>query len=90
MNRFKKFGGATPCEVFGYVKPPGARTYDDWRKDEAAVGVFAEWFRILRETLNCSAVADMAQSPGRTGRPSLPAHDLGRRHGPAAHRATRS
>ena len=36
MNRFVKFGGATPCEIFGYTKPPGARTYDDWAKDEAA------------------------------------------------------
>jgi hypothetical protein len=25
MNRFKKFGGATPCEVHGYLKPPGTK-----------------------------------------------------------------
>ena len=64
MNRFKKFGGATPCEIFGYVKPPGAKTYDDWRKDEAAAGAYADWLRILQGTLNCTAVADMLNRQG--------------------------
>src|SRR4051812_25869736 len=64
MNRFKKFGGATPCEIFGYIKSPGAKTYDDWKKDEATTEVFADWLRILRETLNCSAVADMLNRCG--------------------------
>ena len=36
MNRFKKFGGATPCEIYGYIKPEDAETFDDWRKDDAA------------------------------------------------------
>jgi hypothetical protein len=64
MNRFKKFGGATPGEIFGYVKPAGAKTYDDWRKDEAATAIYAEWFRILGETGNCSAVADLLNRRG--------------------------
>jgi len=64
MNRFKKFGGATPCEIFGYGKPDDAKTYDDWAKDEAAEGAYADWLRILRETLNCSAVADMLNRRG--------------------------
>jgi hypothetical protein len=29
MNRFKKFGGAMPCEPYGYIKPAGAKTLDD-------------------------------------------------------------
>jgi site-specific DNA recombinase len=58
MNRFTKLGGSTPCEIFGYVRPPVAGTFADWRKDESASEVFAEWLRILRDTLNCSAVAD--------------------------------
>lgn len=58
MNRFIKFGGATPCEIFGYVKPPGSKTYDDWQKDSAATPIFQEWFGILKETLNYEAVAD--------------------------------
>jgi hypothetical protein len=58
MNRFKKFGGATAREIYGYIKPPGARTYDDWKKDEAATRIYEEWKRLLRETRNCSAVAD--------------------------------
>ncbi len=58
MNRFTKSGGATPREVYGYVKPAGATTYHQWVKDPAASGVYEEWFRKLRETPNCSAVAD--------------------------------
>jgi len=58
MNRFKKSGGATPREVYGYVKPAGAKTYHQWLKDPVASGVYTEWFRKLRETPNCSAVAD--------------------------------
>src|SRR5207249_3826647 len=58
MNRFKKFGGATPREVYGYIKPPGAKTYADWLKDPAAPPFMLEGFRRLRETLNSSAVAD--------------------------------
>jgi site-specific DNA recombinase len=62
MNRFLKFGGATPCEIFGYLKPPGTKTYDGWQKDPAAIKVYREWLRILRETLNCQAVADWLNS----------------------------
>jgi site-specific DNA recombinase len=29
MNRFAKLGGATARQIFGYVKPPGAKTYDE-------------------------------------------------------------
>jgi hypothetical protein len=58
MNRFTKFGGATARPIFGYVVPPDAHTYADWRKDEAATAVYEEWFRLLRAKPNCSAVAD--------------------------------
>ena len=34
MNRFAKFGGAMPCEIYGYSKPNGAKTYADWQKVE--------------------------------------------------------
>jgi len=64
MNRFKKFGGATPCEIYGYVKPPGAKKFDDWQKDDAAGEVYSEWFRRLRESPNCSAVADWLNRRG--------------------------
>jgi hypothetical protein len=64
MNRFKKFGGATPCEIYGYVKPHDAKTYDDWLKDEGAKDIYSEWLHILQQTLNCSAVADMLNQRG--------------------------
>jgi len=76
MNRFKKFGGATPCEIFGYIKPDGSKTYDDWRKDEAAATIIREALQRLKVSLNCSAVADwfnqqglpVGKYCGRTGR----------------------
>jgi site-specific DNA recombinase len=58
MNRFKTKGEATSREIFGYINPPGAKTFDDWQKDPAAVLIYREWFLRLRETLNCTAVAD--------------------------------
>jgi hypothetical protein len=64
MNRFLKFGGAPALPFYGYVKPPEARTYDDWYKDEAATAIYKQWFRILRETRNCTAVADWLTREG--------------------------
>lgn len=58
MNRFVKFGGATARPIYGYVVPPGAKTYTEWRKDESASPVIGEIFRRLLESPNCSAVAD--------------------------------
>jgi site-specific DNA recombinase len=58
MNRFKKFGGATPREIYGYLKPEGSRTYDDWQKVAEATAIYPEWFLRLRADRNCSAVAD--------------------------------
>jgi site-specific DNA recombinase len=62
MNRFLKHGGVTRCEIYGYVKPMGTKTYDDWQTDPAATPIYQEWFRRLRATLNCSAVADWLNS----------------------------
>src|SRR5947209_1594184 len=64
MNRFIKFGGATAREIYGYIKPPGAKTYDDFQKDPEATPIYAEWFRMLRETGNCSHVADWLNQLG--------------------------
>jgi hypothetical protein len=64
MNRFKKFGGATPCEIHGYIKPEGAKTFDDWLKVEAATPNIQEGLRRLKQTLNCSAVADWFNQEG--------------------------
>ena len=59
MNRFKKYGGATALEPPGYIKPPGAKTYHDWVKDDSLNEKIQHGLRILRETLNSSAVADL-------------------------------
>lgn len=64
MNRFLKFGGATPRQCYGYIKPDGAKTYDDWQKDPAAAQVLQDGLKLLKEMLNCSAVADMFNERG--------------------------
>ncbi|HEY7327589.1 MAG TPA: recombinase family protein [Gemmataceae bacterium] len=64
MNRFTKFGGATACEIYGYIKPPGSRTYDEWKKDPAATPIYEEWKRRLLGSRNCSAVADWLNQQG--------------------------
>ena len=72
MNRFVKFGGATPCEIFGYLKPDGAKTYDDWVKDEAAAGVYAEWLRIAPGDAQLLGRGRLAQRRGVPDRAPLP------------------
>src|SRR5262249_20346171 len=66
MNRFKKFGGATAREIYGYIKPEGASTYADWLKDPAATEIYREWFQRLRSgpRPNCTAVADWLNARG--------------------------
>ena len=87
MNRFLKYGGATPCEIYGYIKPPGVKTYDGWQKDPDATEVYANWLRILQETLNCSAVADYLNREG------VPTGKYSRRktwNGPKVRKTTRN
>jgi hypothetical protein len=68
QNRFRKFGGATPCPIAGYEKPEGAETYDDWRKIDEATPIIKEGLRLLGETHNYSRVAkyfnDVGFRPG--------------------------
>ena len=64
MNRFVKFGGATAREIYGYIKPEGAKTYSDWRREETATAIYREWFRRLNENSNTSAIADWLNDSG--------------------------
>ena len=68
MNRFKKFGGATPCEIYGYVKPAGARTYDDWQKDPAATEVYRGVVPQAAGDPQLLGRRRLAQRPGRADR----------------------
>lgn len=58
MNRFKKYGGATPLPIAGYIKPDDAKTYDEWLKVESATETIVEGLRLLKATLNSSLVAE--------------------------------
>jgi len=58
MNRFKKYGQSVALPIAGFVKPEGAKSYDDWRKDDSATPIIEKGLEILKTTLNCSAVAE--------------------------------
>jgi len=58
MNRFKKSGVTAKHPIHGYIVPDGAKSYDDWTKDEIAAEHIHEGARILRRTLNGEDVAD--------------------------------
>jgi site-specific DNA recombinase len=64
MNRFNKFGGAMAREIYGYIVPDDAKTYDDWAKDEAATPIYRDWFERLRQVPNCSLLADWLNVKG--------------------------
>jgi hypothetical protein len=62
MNRFVKFGGAVPLPIFGYVKPPDAKTFAERQKDPAATPIYQEWFRRLRESPKSRVMAAQSSS----------------------------
>ena len=64
MNRFRKNGGATPREIAGYIKPEGAKTYEEWQKVESATSIIRAGAELLLTTLNCSKVADLLNEKG--------------------------
>ncbi|QDT91588.1 serine integrase family protein [Gimesia algae] len=64
MNRFKKYGGATPGLTAGYIKPDNAKSYSDWVKDEDAAVFIHEGLQILKRTLNGAAVAEYFNENG--------------------------
>jgi site-specific DNA recombinase len=57
-------GGCLKIVAYGYIKPPGARTDADLRKDPAAAPVYDEWFRRLESGEGYQAVADWLNGSG--------------------------
>jgi len=69
-NRFSQ-GGVFQCNIFGYVKPPGAKMDSEVHKDPNAEPVYDEWFQKLESG------APTQKSPiGSTNRPSSQGHSL--------------
>lgn len=64
MNRFKKFGGSVALPIAGFVKPADAKTYADWRKDDRATETIVAGLEMLKDSQNCSAVADFFNQEG--------------------------
>ncbi len=57
-TRFKREGLATNRPMFGYVKPPGAKHYADWQKEEAATPILKQMIEVLLEVRTLVGVAD--------------------------------
>ena len=51
-------GGALSLPIYGYIKPPDAKSDADLRKDPAAEPVYREWFRRIEEGASFSSIAD--------------------------------
>jgi len=64
-------GGCLSCEIYGYVKPLGAKSEADVSKDPGAESVYREWFRLLDE--EDASFADVARWLKATKVP-LPPH----------------
>jgi DNA invertase Pin-like site-specific DNA recombinase len=60
-HRFEQ-GGVNQTFPYGYVKPDGIKSDADLRKDEAAVPVYDEVFRLLESGISYAEVADWMNS----------------------------
>jgi hypothetical protein len=56
-NRFAQ-GGVFQCEIYGYVKPPGAKSEEDVYKDPSAEAMYEQWFTMLEGGASFAEVAD--------------------------------
>lgn len=62
-NRFSQ-GGVVQTIVYGYIKPPGAKSDDDLRKDPAAEAIYDEWFTRLENGAPYQEIADWLNKLG--------------------------
>jgi DNA invertase Pin-like site-specific DNA recombinase len=62
-ERFKT-GGAMACVIYGYVKPPHAKSDEEVKKDPKAQPIYDEWFRLLEGGASFSEVADWLNRKG--------------------------
>jgi len=62
-NRFLQGGVVRPV-VYGYIKPPGAKTDAELRKDPDAEPIYAEMFRRLEDGASYAEVADWLNDHG--------------------------
>jgi len=61
-NRFQQ-RGIVQFVIFGYIKPPGAKTDADLQKDPEVEPIYAERFRLLENGASYSEVANWWSSP---------------------------
>lgn len=66
-------GGCAAIPIFGYRKPPGAKSDAEWEKDPEAEPIYREWFRMLDEDEAMYAeVADWLNARGVPTGPYCP------------------
>ncbi len=69
-NRFQQ-GGVVQAVVYGYIKPPGAKTDAELRKDPDAEPIYSEIFRKLEDGASYSEVADWLNDQGAKPGPAV-------------------
>lgn len=62
-HRFEQ-GGVVQSVIFGYVKPAGAKSDADLRKDPAAESLYREWFHRLDHGATFAEIADWLNGVG--------------------------
>ena len=62
-NRFDQYGGSlSTYMIYGIIRPPGAKSDADLRKDPDATPIYDEWFRRLENGAFFTEVADWLNS----------------------------
>lgn len=62
-NRFQN-GGMIPCQIFGYIRPPGAKSDLELQKDPEAAPIISEIFRRLEDGASYAEIADWLNESG--------------------------
>ena len=78
-------GGVFQTPIYGYIKPKGAKSDEDVRKDPSAEKIYDEWFRRLEEDASYEEVADWLNSLGVPDQPLIPLVRLDGPQGAASH-----
>ena len=62
-SRFQS-GGCAAIPIYGYIKPPGAKSDMDWIKDPEAEPIYEEWFQRLNRGDSFQDIADWLNENG--------------------------
>jgi site-specific DNA recombinase len=63
QSRFRN-GGSTQLPIYGYIKPPGAKSDLEWRKEPEAERIYKQWFQMLDDGRFYTEIADWLNEQG--------------------------